>query len=147
MEETSCLSKRIPSWFGCKQSIGALSTQEGVFDIVIADPPSFSHGDGFGGERSLWFGTEMFACAQAQWNDDHSDQPWKDVSKKTLKAIVQKLLQSKRPLRILKQYYFYRSSCCTVFSRVSLFKMLGNARIEAHENEMIQIQKKLIQKG
>ena len=77
------------------------------FDIVIADPPSFSHGDGvWSVERDL-SGLVLRCLRVLKPNGmmiiatNHGKMSPKEFSK----AIVQASYKEKRPLRILKQYY------------------------------------------
>lgn len=78
-----------------------------LFDIVIADPPSFSHGDGvWSVERDL-SGLVLRCLRVLKPNGilviatNHGKMSPKEFSK----AIVQASYKEKRPLRILKQYY------------------------------------------
>ena len=78
-----------------------------LFDIVIADPPSFSHGDGvWSVERDL--SGLVLRCLRVLKPKgimiiatNHGKMSPKEFSK----AIVQASYKEKRPLRILKQYY------------------------------------------
>jgi 23S rRNA (cytosine1962-C5)-methyltransferase len=77
-----------------------------LFDVVIADPPSFSHGDGvWSVERDL-SGLVLRCLRVLKPNGmmiiatNHGKMSPKEFSK----AIVQASYKEKRPLRILKQY-------------------------------------------
>ena len=78
-----------------------------LFDIVIADPPSFSHGDGIWSVERDLSGLVLRCLRVLKPNGmmviatNHGKMSPKEFSK----AIVQASYKEKRPLRILKQYY------------------------------------------